>query len=269
VFRIERDFTNESGYKSRSTGFGLRMAYSLTENLSQSWRYRLSYDEVFDVALNASPIIQAQPSNQLTSLVGTELLYDRRDDRQDPTDGYYIRLGVDFAGVGGETRFLRTRIGMGYYYPFWDGWVASVSGEGGIIRGLGQEVLIQNRYFVGGDNLRGFETSGIGPRDALTGNALGGNRYAIGTVELQFPTPLPSEFGLRGLLFTDLGYLTDVDNNIPGVVIQDSSRIRVAAGVGINWRSPFGPVRVSIARAVVKESFDRTETFRFGFGSRF
>ncbi len=269
LFRVERDFKDESDYKSRSTGFGLRMGYALTETLTQTWRYRLSYDEVFDVGVNASPIIRAQPSHQLTSLIGTELLYDRRDDRQDPTDGYYLRVGVDFAGLGGDTQFLRARIGGGYYYPFWDGWVAAVSGEGGYIYGINQEVLIQNRFFVGGDNLRGFSTSGIGPRDAVSGNALGGNRYAIGSVEVQFPTPLPTEFGLRALVFTDFGWLTDVDNNIPGTVINDSNRVRVSAGVGINWRSPFGPVRVSIGRALVKESFDRTETFRFGFGSRF
>src|SRR5262249_10916637 len=58
LFRIERDFKNESDYKSRSTGFGLRMGYSLTESLTQNWRYRLSYDEVFDVGTNASAIIQ-------------------------------------------------------------------------------------------------------------------------------------------------------------------------------------------------------------------
>ncbi len=269
IFRVERDFKNQSDYKSRSTGFGLRMGYALTEFLSQNLRYRLSYDEIFDVGTNASPIIVAQPGQTLTSLIGTDLVYDRRDDRLDPTSGYFIRTSFDFAGVGGDSRFIRTRLAGGYYYPFWEGWVGSVTGELGYIRGLGQDVLIQNRYFVGGDNLRGFATSGIGPRDAISGNALGGNRYATTSLEVQFPTPVPPEFGIRGLVFADVGWLNTLDGQMAGVVVNDSNAIRLSIGAGLNWRSPFGPVRVSVGRALLKEPFDRTETFRFGFGSRF
>jgi outer membrane protein insertion porin family len=114
----------------------------------------------------------------------------------------------------------------------------------------------------------------VGPRDQSTGGALGGNRFYTTTAELQFPTGLPKEFGLRGALFSDVGSLWSIDRPAAGrpganSPIDDSSGVRASVGAGLMWRSPFGPIRVSMAKAVVKEEFDRTELFRFQFGSRF
>jgi outer membrane protein insertion porin family len=91
---------------------------------------------------------------------------------------------------------------------------------------------------------------------------------------MSFPTGLPKEFGLRGLFFSDVGTLTSFDRPPAGrpgatAAVDDSGSIRASVGIGALWRSPFGPVRVSYAKAVVKEEYDRTEAFRFGVGTRF
>ncbi len=201
--------------------------------------------------------------------------YDRRDDRQDPTDGYFIRLSNDITGAGGNTKFLRSGLTAGFFYPIAPEYVIALTAEGGYIFGLGDDkIRLQHRYFLGGDNFRGFRTQGIGPRDRATGGGVGGNRFYVGTAELQFPTGMPREFGLRGAVFTEAGALWSFDRPAPGrpgasAVVFDSSTPRVSAGVGLLWRSPFGPIRVSAARAIRKEEFDRTELFRFQFGSRF
>jgi outer membrane protein insertion porin family len=267
VFRITRDFQRESSFDQENTGFTLRTGYQITEPLRQTLRYTLREDTIENVAADASRLIREQQGTTVSSIIGQELLYDQRDDRFDPTEGYYLRLINDFAGIGGDVTFLRNRVGAGYYYPVVDEWVASLTGELGYIQDFGEQIRIQNRFFIGGETLRGFASAGIGPRDITTGDALGGREYAIGSAQLTFPSGLPKELGIRGSLFSDFGTLRDPDTTGPEVVDVDS--IRVSIGLGAVWRSPFGPIRVSVAVPVRKEEFDETELFRFSFGSRF
>ena len=137
-----------------------------------------------------------QAGQHTTSEIGQVLLYDRRDDRLEPSGGYYASLGNDFAGVGFGVDYIRNKVSAGYYYSVAPEWVLSVTGEAGYIFGWnGQNVLIQDRFFVGGDNLRGFQSAGIGPRDSVSGDALGGQKYYLGSVTLGVPLGLPKEFG--------------------------------------------------------------------------
>lgn len=268
VFRITRDYQDESSFDEKNSGFALRMGYPLAENLRQRLYYQLQHTRIDSVPTTASKYIQDQKGGRLTSLIGQELLYDRRNSRLTPTDGYYIRLVNDFAGLGGNARFLRNRLGAGYYLPLFDeSWVLSTTGEIGYIFGLGKEVALSDRFFIGGDTLRGFNTAGIGPRDLTTGDALGGQRYARGSVEMSFPVGLPEEFGLKGHAFTDFGTLGKVDINDPNVADKES--IRVSVGTGVSWRSPFGPIRLDFAVPIRKETYDKKEIFRFSFGTRF
>src|SRR5439155_6451038 len=147
-----------------------------------------------------------------TSSVGQVLLYDRRDNRLEPTSGYFASLGNDFAGVGFGVQYIRSKINAGYYYPVAPEWVLSFTGEAGDIFGWGgQKVLLQDRFFVGGDNLRGFEPAGIGPRDTISGDALGGNKYYVGSVSLGVPLGLPNELGISRRIFSDFGSLWSND----------------------------------------------------------
>ena len=126
-------------------------------------------------------------------------------------------------------------------------------------------------------SIRGFETAGIGPRDSVTTDALGGKIYVAGTAEVQFPVPLlPPELGFSGAVFADAGTLFDTDFTTfdlsggagPPFVLDDSS-IRSSVGGSILWDSPLGPLRADFAYALTKESYDKTQFFRFGGGRRF
>jgi outer membrane protein insertion porin family len=83
---------------------------------------------------------------------------------------------------------------------------------------------------------------------------------------LQFPLGL-DEFGITGAVFTDVGSLFDVDET--GFEVVDDSSLRASAGLGLGWKSPFGPIRIDFSRAFLKETYDETETIRFNFGTRF
>jgi outer membrane protein insertion porin family len=133
--------------------------------------------------------------------------------------------------------------------------------------GIDDDVRITDRFYLGGSSLRGFATYGAGPRDTTTDDALGGNWYYNNTIEVSFPLGLPNEFGIRGRVFNDIGSIGEVD--VTSVDTNDTGSLRAAAGVGVSWKSPFGPVSMDIARAYLKEDFDDLEIVRFNFGTRF
>jgi outer membrane protein insertion porin family len=153
--------------------------------------------------------------------------------------------------------------------------VLSVIGRSGVLFGIGQDTSILERFMLGGQRLRGFETSGVGPRDLDTGDALGGNMYYTGTVELEFPLGLPEDLGLRGRLFGEAGSLFGLDNdrviNSSGnlVNVANDTAIRASVGVGVSWTSPFGPITVDLGFPVVKEDYDKEQLVFFSFGSQF
>jgi outer membrane protein insertion porin family len=270
-------------YQQFSFGGALRSGYQITENLRQTLKYTARSDDITNLQPNTSLFIVLQAGQHTTSEIGQVLLYDRRDDRLDPSGGYFASVGNDFAGVGFGVDYVRNKVNAGYYYSVAPEWVLSVTGEAGYIFGWGgQDVLIQDRFFVGGDNLRGFQSAGIGPRDSVSGDALGGQKYYLGSVTLGVPLGLPKEFGLSGRVFTDFGTLYHIEpTNIVltpaqlastgGVqpMVEQSPAIRASAGVGVSWRSPVGPIRLDIAYPIKKEPFDKTQLFRVSFGTRF
>ena len=270
-------------YQQFSYGGALRAGYQISENLRQTWKYTGRSDDITNVQNSASLFIQLQSGSHVTSAVGQVLLYDRRDNRLDPTDGYYASVGNDFAGAGFGVKYIRNKVDFGYYYSVAPEWVLSFNAQAGDIFGWGgDKVFLQDRFFVGGDNLRGFAPAGVGPRDALSGDGLGGNKFYVGSLALGIPLGLPKELGISGRVFTDFGSLWSNDQKgiiVPASkllatggaqpIILDSTALRASAGVGVSWKSPVGPIRLDLAVPLKKESFDHTQLFHVSFGTRF
>lgn len=269
VFHTTRDLQDESSFNQRRTGGGLRFGYPLSEKWRQTLRYRVENNEIMDVQSTASRYIRDQSGKRLTSAIGQTLTYDSRDSRIVPTNGLLSWIEAEYAGIGGDANFISSKVGASYYYPIADKWVLNVLGEGGAIFGMGgEDVKINERYYLGGSTLRGFESAGVGPRDTTTDDSLGGNFFYRGMVELTMPTPLPEEMGIKAHAFTDFGSLWELDN-AGGPGIANENKIRAAAGMGISWRSPMGPVRADVAVPYAKETYDQEEVFRFSFGTQF
>ncbi len=264
LFSISTQREDTGDFDEFTAGFGLRLGYPLGPDLRQIVNYRLEYEEIENSSNELVP-----DGDAWISSIGQTLIYDRLDSRINPTDGYILRFGTAIAGLGGDVNYFRTTGSASYFTPVLgnEDVILNLSIEGGYIVGLGQDVRVQDRFFVGGANLRGFDTGGIGPRLADTRQALGGNQFAVGTIELEFPLGLPEELGISGRVFTDAGYLDGVD----GVdePILDDPAIRAAAGAGISWNSPFGPIRLDYAVPFAREDFDVTQNFRFSFGTTF
>ncbi len=268
IFRTRYDFLDESSYNLNSTGFNLRTGYAINEHLSHTISYSLRDNDITDVEPTASRFIKDQEGRAVNSAIGHALAYDTRNSRFDPTDGYYVRFAQEFAGLGGNSKYIKHEVKTSYYYPIAKSWTWSALASGGHLLGLGgEDIRIADRFFIGGEQIRGFDNAGVGPRDRITGDALGGNMYYAASTELRFPLGLPEDLGFLGAAFIDAGNLWDIDDNGPEV--SDQSKIRVSAGVGISWASPFGPIRIDLAKPIVKQSQDVDELFRFSFGTRF
>jgi len=269
VYDITRDNSSYSSYSSFTQGFTVTGTYSLTEDLRHTLKYSLTNVTIDNIQSGASTFIAEQAGTTLRSIVGHTLMYDKRDNKFDPTSGYYVSFSQDLAGFGGDVKFLRNEARTGYYKPvIRDDVIFNTSARGGWISGVGgQNVRINDRFFIGGTSLRGFRDSGIGPRDSVSSDALGGKSYYAGTVSFMFPLGLPEELGFKGETFIDAGSLYNSDAS--GSTVLDSSALRASAGIGISWTSPIGPIKIDFAEPIMKQSYDRTQIFRFDFGTRF
>ncbi len=273
LFHVQTNNLDISDYSERRTGGTLRLGYQFNDHLSQAWNYSLVERTVFDIQSGASLYIINEAGSTLLSQIGQTLTIDYRDSRVDPHRGFVLRLGTDFAGLGGNAHFVRTKVDGVYYIPLdaFTGnsdWGIAVSAGAGYLAQLDGDVeKIIDRFFLGGDNLRGFEAGGAGPHDVATGESLGGRFIWTQSTELRFPLPISPDLGLSGRAFVDVGALSEVNQTFGPVL--DSPAPRVGAGVGVSWQTPFGLINIDVADAVVKQKDDKTQVFRFGFGTRF
>ena len=193
--------------------------------------YAISRDDIFNVANNASAAIKqacgasgagltfgdeanCTNSSFWTSLVGTTLSYDKRNNAKNPTRGFYLQLDDDFAGVGGDAQYWRVNAEARGYYPVTEKITLVGRVIGGHIQGWGgEDVRLLDTFFKGGETIRGFDRAGYGPRDITPGgnnDALGGQTYWAATAEVRFPLPyVPDDLGLSGAVFADAGSLFD------------------------------------------------------------
>jgi len=180
-------------------------------------------------------------------------------------------------GLGGDIKTLKHEGSAGYYLPlFSDDYTLKFLARGGAIDGIGQDVRSNYGFFLGGNNFRGFEFAGIGPRikdstgSAVGGDAVGGKIYYVGTAELRFPLGLPKDLGIHGILFSDNGTVKGVDSiSKANTQVANSGSIRSSYGLSLAWDSPMGPIRLDFSRVAKKEIYDRTQNFRFSFGTNF
>ena len=377
-------------YQRSTTGFQARVGVPLTEYLTAIGRYTLNYDDVsldkdyYDInddgsrgecsTILAGRYLCDALGKDLSSMLGVSVVYDTRDSRYRPTKGHNVTLGLDFAGLGGDVRYVRGTAQASKYWPLGGGFVFSVAAEGGYIKSLKSrggdgvdDLRITDRFFLGEPQIRGFDIRGVGPRvlrkplialntcaetdtgctvaigpdpkrKNWTDDALGGRAYYVGRAELEIPLGSGArEMGLRPSVFVDAGavwglkkprLISDADameayedggyfrdlNDVDGkpyfyqmdadgkpVVDANGNRVltldsnggknerartlissafveefvgntpkpRVSIGVGVNWNSPFGPLRIDFAKVLLKAKGDDTKAFSFNVGTQF
>ncbi|MFN4112806.1 MAG: outer membrane protein assembly factor BamA [Sphingomonadaceae bacterium] len=257
------NFTNASRnttFKQATTGGALRAGVALTEYISAIGSYTLNFDDItldenqFFADLDGDGVRTCEPllagrflcdalGKRTSSILGLTLSYDNLDNRFRPSRGEAVSLSTEFAGLGGSVKYLRVRGKAAKYWPVFNGFIFSVSAEGGWIKGLSDrgpgedKVRLTDRFFLGEPQMRGFDIRGVGPRvlrqpiiadpdspdpnnpvplvitdrNRVADDAIGGNAYYLGRVELEIPLGSGArELGLRPSVFMDVGALFNV-----------------------------------------------------------
>jgi outer membrane protein insertion porin family len=291
LYAQDLDYSRYSSYRTTSIGGDVDVGFQLTGSpLSRiSASYLLHADRV---VVDGSLCIPGQylvsrtlcdeRGTTFTSGVGYSYRVDGRDDPLLPTKGFLFTASQQFAGVGGTVRYLRSTIDANLYHAIFPNWIIRIEGQAGDIEPWGGDhIRIQDRFIRGGNTgngqFRGFEIAGVGPRDTLYGDYLGGKFYAQGTFELSFPNFLPEQYGIQTGLFAEAGTVGILDNrdkvdpltglNDPN--IRDDLALRATAGVTVYWKSPMGPLRFDLSQVIKRQPYDRTETFQFSTTTRF
>jgi outer membrane protein insertion porin family len=271
AFVTSNDRQAVASYNDASIGFALRAGWAYTEHTKQSVRYTLRQTNIYNVQPWASFVVQANAGLSLINEFAETVAWDTRDTRINTTKGLLLRNSVALATAPGTQQYFRATADGVYYRQIIEDFVASIGGSvGAILPYNNTSLTLNNLFFIGGDTLRGFAVGGIGPRDSNTGDALGGTYFYTGTTELSFPVGLPRELGIFGKAFVDVGSLWGLGGAATtSTTVLTSNTMRVATGLGIQWMSPFGPIRIDYAIPVVQDPWDRTQNFRFSFGTRF
>jgi outer membrane protein insertion porin family len=315
AFNTNREFTD---FDERKLGFGVNTSYPLKDfnmpffgrgktnaNLGSDelasnptpsvWdylrggvNYDLTRETIKGISSTAPETIKAEKGTSLTSSVTPGITYDSRDHFFAPTEGTKSGFSVKMAGLGGDSRFVKSDLNGRWYYPLlkdpkWGGnWVLGLGGQLGYGIGLAErnngnkDLPLFERYFLGGINsIRGFAERSIGPREPSncvkpkgsppgtepvchSTDVVGGERAMVLNTELLFP--IMEQYGLRGVAFFDMGS-----------AFGDSfsfSELRRSVGAGVRWMSPFGPLRVELGFPLAKKSGDETSVLGFSIGSQ-
>jgi outer membrane protein insertion porin family len=236
--------------------------------------YRIEEAKISDTTLQASALIRSEQGTSLTSAITPRLFRDTRNHPFDPTDGSLQDLSVEFAGVGGQSKFLKAEARTRWYYPFWKSptfgtFTVSLGGTLGYGIGLGaqRELPLFERYFPGGINsVRGFRILTLGPQNVVFDNygrlihtdPIGGSQQLIFNNEVIFP--IIESLGLKGVLFFDAGNAFSATHGI------DMGQMRMSVGAGVRWQSPMGPLRIEFGVPLNANVNDQRETVMFSFG---
>ena len=271
VFHETFEDNDTREYDYERTGGTIRFGLPITNDLSFNPYYTIESKEISDYNGTSVAIIQAQnEGSTLKSAIGYNLVYNTLDNMQKPNEGVFARFRQEFAGLGGDVKFVRSTIDARYYhelYPAW-GLVGMVRFGAGHIEGYSNDdVRLLDAFNQGGETIRGFAPNGYGPRDRASGDAIGGKTYVNATAELQFPIRGLETVGISGSVFADAGTLFGSDAT--SGTFDDEKSIRSSIGAGVIWASPFGLLRVDYAYAISKEDYDDTQSIRFGAASNF
>jgi len=240
LFKSTRDFTD---FDEARTGGSITLGRRFLRVNRASLTYRLQEVTISAVEPTASTFIQQQVGTSTTSSLTLGLSRDTRNSPLDPTRGYRVLATAEGAGgpLNFDNNFYKLELDGTIYRPLVENWkvVGLLRGAIGYVEGFGDtlSVPIQERYFLGGPfSLRGFGFRDVSPKDPATGDRIGGNKFLLGTAEIQFPI-LEEAVSLKGAVFFDAG-------NVFAEGEPYELSFRTDTGVGIRMITPIGPMRL-------------------------
>lgn len=286
-FDVFKQTRNYDHYDSDTLGATVRFGLPITNSISTQLAYNISQEKykldddcetagIYDPAkcsVSKAILDGIEQSPWLKSSISLGLVYNTIDDMKNPHEGIYATTTAEFAGLGGDAKYVKITGRGSIYQTLSEQYdlVGLISAGAGHVQGYGSDgdLRIFDQFQSTDRMIRGFEYGGIGPVDPSTGDHLGGTTYFNASAEAQFPLPVvPESFGLRGAVFADAATL--YGSKITSVAQESTDlKLRASVGLGLMWASPFGPIRIDYAIPVKKEARDDVQEFNFGISTRF
>jgi outer membrane protein insertion porin family len=253
---------------TKSTGVNLGVAFDAADDYYHRIGYELSSADSTQSSTTATSLTGEENKDLLRSALTYTIGRSTLDNRFDPTEGYLYELDETVSGLGGDVTFMKTSVRASYFKPLnFNSFILGVRGRAGFVDGLGEKVTQSARFYLGGRTVRGFDSSGIGPRDTGANSAVGGNYMYSATAEIVSSYGLSEDLGVRWTVFSDIGSVWDTDYP-SGVTGANDDSLRQSVGVGFLWDTAVGPLTFYWADAVSKTSHDQLKRFQFNIGTR-
>jgi outer membrane protein insertion porin family len=268
LFVREVDASNAGlgNYQTQTAGATMRFGVPITE--VDTINYGLGYEHTKISTFADSPRIYldyvstfGDKSDAILATVGWTR--DSRDSLIYPTKGTLQKANVEVGLPGASLNYYKGSYQYQRYFPISRDYTLMLNGEVGYGKGYMDTTALpffKNFYLGGVNSLRGFRVFTVGPKD-VDGNPRGGSHKLLGNAEFLFPFPgMQNERSVRMSAFVDSGMTAER---------YALDQLRVAAGVGVLWVSPMGPLKISIAAPLKSEPLDRKQFFQFTFGGAF
>jgi outer membrane protein insertion porin family len=287
-FDIFRNETSSNDYyKYEEQGVTLRVTAPITEELATTFRYTYKQIKYTNDGAYGDDGIPGTADDRLSpiynnmidhgaytqSSVSQTLTYNTLDSQTLPREGIYATFTHEFAGIGGDSDFYKLSGRARYFHTLSteSDLIGSLAVGAGYVMPTGSNLNVFDQFTLGGRQIRGFKNDGIGPRTVQNGDSLGGTTYFNASAEMTMPMPaVPQDVGLRLAAFADAGTLYGNNVDKLGSAVEGTGMsMRASVGAGVMWASPFGNLRFDYAVPVLKESYDKTQEFRFSMANQF
>lgn len=263
-FNIYKSYFNNYDYVEDSTGFNTSVGRNFTDSFSGSINYELTktYLKNFSSIEAAMAYRKYFPEKGvLKSAITPGLYFDNTDDYYFPKNGIILQATSEFAGLGGDSKFIKLFGKTGLYYHLkklinFD-LILRYKAQIGSIFDNGFLPINETFYMGGIGSVRGYETYSISPLDN-NGLRIGGRYLFTNSFEVSYG--LLEAINMRLSLFFDYGMIGR--NNF-------NEFMKMSWGGALEWVSPIGPLVFVFPFAINPKEGDRTSKFEFTMGTRF
>lgn len=278
VFVVNKGKMQNLAFSNDEYGYSLGAGYDFAKDLYHRVNYTIKNEKLKAKGnaqnAEASALFGIKPNKKsfVTSSVGHNFTFDKLDNRMFPRNGYELTFGQDYAGLGGDAKYLKNDLGGKFVKSFFDDKLTfKVTANYGFMKGLSKDgIRVNDRYMLGGPLIRGFDANGIGPRiKGADGSSLGGKNYYTTSAELSFPIDIVKETSLFGSVYIDAGSVWNLGKReLAGYSREDvytNKANRAAVGIGFLWVTKIAPIRVDYAIPIQKQKYDEEQRFLFRF----
>jgi len=259
----EIDKLKDFGYKTDNTGFSYGTTFEFLDDLRLGIGNKNTYQKI-ETDNTASALQKKQEGDYWDSFLNLDFIYDKRNQKFKPSDGFRSAYSIEIPLIS-ETNTLSNIYDYRYYTELYEDNITSFSFFAKSSNSLSNDnIKLTERNFLPSSKLRGFTPGSIGPKDGK--DYIGGNYATSINVTTSIPQLFEESQNIDFLFFIDAANVWGVDYSSS---IDESNKVRSAAGIGVDWFTAVGPLNFSLSQPITKMDSDSTESFRFNLGTTF